>query len=108
MAESILITNDLNKIENLLADLYMKTLEFQKRFSDILITEKKIRYFYSWPFRVIMAEEIVEKFMESIEENVIREIDLSLVGVDNKVDSDDFTDKNILERLFEKNITQKY
>ena len=55
-----------------------------------------------------MAEEIVEKLIESIKEKVIREIDLTLVGVDNKVDSDDFTDKNILERLFEKNITQKY
>ena len=46
-----------------------------------------------------MAGEIVDGLRSAITDETIRNLDLTLVGLDNKLDSSDFTNADMLGRI---------
>lgn len=99
MAVSILMENDPKRIEEKLADLYIETLKLQNRSSGVPKIEREISSFYNRPYKVIMASEIVEVLRNAITDEQIKQLDLRIIGIDNKIDSNDFTDLPHLEKL---------
>jgi hypothetical protein len=99
LALNTLKENDPKKIEELLAGLYLKVLALQNSSSDIPKIERGITTYYNRPYKVILAGDIVKYLRNAITDNQLRAIDLNLVGIDNKIDSNDFTNSNLIERL---------
>jgi len=59
----------------------------------------KITDFYGRPFSVIMASTIVDKILESIEDEELKKKPLQAVALDIKINSEDFTDINLYNIL---------
>jgi len=99
MAVSTLTENDPQKIEECLANLYLEILRMQNSSVGLPKIEREISNYYKRPYKVIMASEIVDVLRKAIIDEQLKHLDLRLVGIDNKVDANDFTDKGYLEKL---------
>lgn len=99
MAVGILTENDPHEIEKKLAYLYCEILQLQNRSSGLPKIEKEISNFYKRPYKVIMANEISETLHAEITDEEIKKLDLRIIGIDNKIDSNDFTDLPHLRRI---------
>jgi hypothetical protein len=54
--------------------------------------EIKIQSFYGRPSKVLFSEKIVDALLDSIEDTTLKNVPLNTVGIDIKLDSDDFTE----------------
>jgi hypothetical protein len=99
-ALEILTENEPEVIEQKLAGLYTQVLSLQNECPGIPQIETGITTYYNRPYRVIMAEKIVNVLRASIKDESIRSLELTHVGLDNKIDGLDLTNGNTLELLF--------
>jgi hypothetical protein len=99
-ALDILTENDPKAIEQKLAGLYTQVLSLQNECPGIPQIETEITSYYNRPYRVIMAEKIVNVLRASIKDESIRSLELTHVGLDNKIDGLDLTNGNTLELIF--------
>lgn len=99
LALMALSENEAKKIETLVAELYMAVLALQNASVDMPRVERVITNYYNRPYKVIMAGEIVKSLREAITDDRLKRVDLTLVGLDNKLDSSDFTNGDVLGRL---------
>jgi hypothetical protein len=98
-AVEVLTENELKKIEERLAELYMKVLNLQNKAPDLPKVDKEITSYYQRPYKVIMADDLVKVLLSAITDEQLKQLDLRVVGIDCKIDSNDFTDLPHLERL---------
>ena len=99
-ALDILTENDPKAVEQKLANLYTQMLALQNGCPGIPRIEIGITSYYNRPYRVIMADKIVDVLRASIEEENIRSLELTHIGLDNKIDGLDLTNGNTLELIF--------
>ena len=99
---NVLVATDPYKIEDLVAELYRAVLDMQNRRADFPHVEAEIRQFHGRPYKVIMAESIVETLVRSIDDEELRGTHLSTVALDTKIDGDDFTEHAVLVGHFPK------
>jgi len=102
LSRKIIIENDPNRIENLLANLYFEVLKLQNISSNLPKIEKGITTYYNRPYKVIFAEEIVNNLKNSISDPKLKNINISIVGIDNEIDSIDFSENHLLEKFLQK------
>lgn len=95
----ILTENEPKKIETKLADLYFQVLALQNACPGIPRIKAEITTYYNRPYRVIMASAIVDQLRGAIMDEMIRGLEITLVGLDNKIDGLDLTNGNTLELL---------
>ncbi|MEA5077717.1 MAG: DUF4037 domain-containing protein [Anaerolineaceae bacterium] len=101
-ALELLQENDLSQIESKLAALYLRVLELQNSTPGIPSVELEIISYYNRPFRVIMAERIIEPLRAAISEPSLQKLDLNEVGLDNRVDGIDLNNNSTLGKIFRK------
>lgn len=99
-ALDLLQENDLSQIETKLASLYLRVLELQNSTPGIPKIELEIIPYYNRPFRVLMAERIITPLREAIVDENLRGLDLSEVGLDNRVDGIDLNNNGTLAKIF--------
>jgi len=99
LASEVLCENDPAAIESKLAELYLAVLALQNARAGVPGVERVISDYYNRPYKVIKAGEIVNGLRDAIEDETLKDIDLTLVGLDNKLDSNDFTNADVLGRL---------
>lgn len=95
-ASAVLCENEAAAIESKLAELYMMVLGLQNASAGVPRVERVISDYYNRPYKVIKAGEIVDSLRDAIVDEQLRSIDLTLVGLDNKLDSSDFTNGDVL------------
>ncbi|MBA4383370.1 MAG: hypothetical protein C0410_01405 [Anaerolinea sp.] len=95
----VLTENKSAAIESKLAELYMAVLALQNASAGVPRVERVISDYYNRPYKVIKAGEIVSAMREAIDDQQLKRIDLTLVGLDNKLDSSDFTNGDMLGRI---------
>lgn len=98
-ALEILTENEPVKIENKLADLYLQVLALQNACGGVPIIAAAVTTYYKRPYRVIMAANIVDQLHSAIQDETIRNLEITHVGLDNKIDGLDLTNGNTLELL---------
>ena len=98
LIEDILAESDMRAVEEKLTELYLGVLRLQNESGDYPVINHKIKNYYGRPYKVIMAGEIVEQLMDSIEDEKLKSLNLVSVALDGKVVSLDFTDSDVLER----------
>lgn len=96
LAIEVLTENEPAAIESKLAELYMAVLALQNASAGVPGVERVISGYYNRPYKVIKAGEIVNGLRDAIEDETLKHIDLTLVGLDNKLDSNDFTNADVL------------
>lgn len=99
-ATKLLQENDLKAIEEQLAGLYLLVLDLQNASRGIPKLELGITSFYNRPFKVIMAERIIAPLKEAISDASTRALDLSEVGLDNRIDGIDLNNNHTLGKIF--------
>jgi len=99
LASEVLCENDPAVIEGKLAELYMAVLALQNARAGVAGVEREVSDYYNRPYKVIKAGEIVNGLRNAIEDETLKQLDLTLVGLDNKLDSNDFTNADVLGRL---------
>lgn len=99
LALAALTENEPTRIETLLSEIYMDVLALQNASAGVPRVERVISKYYNRPYKVIMAGEIVNTLREAITDERLRSIDLTLVGLDNKLDSSDFTNGDVLGKI---------
>ena len=87
-----LYENNANDIEKNLCELYCQIEDLHNTKDYFPEIKNKITDFYGRPFSVIMASTIVDKILESIEDEELKKKPLQAVALDIKIDSEDFTD----------------
>lgn len=90
--EEILNETDTYKIANQLCELFKAVLEIHNRIEDLPHLDNEIKYFFNRPYKVIFADSIVDKLINSIGEKEIKEKSLNTIALDIKLESIDFTD----------------
>jgi hypothetical protein len=98
-ALSVLNENEPAAIESKLAELYMAVLALQNARAGVPRVERVISDYYNRPYKVIKAGEIVNALRDAIVDDQLKRIDLTLVGLDNKLDSNDFTNADVLGKI---------
>lgn len=98
-ALEVLTENEPAAIESKLAVLYMMVLALQNASAGVPRVERAISDYYNRPYKVIKAGEIVDGLRTAIVDERLRNLDLTLVGLDNKLDSSDFTNADVLGRI---------
>jgi len=96
-ASAVLKGNEPAVIESKLAELYMAVLALQNARAGVPRVVRVISEYYNRPYKVIMAGEIVNGLRNAIQDEQLKAIDLTLVGLDNKLDSSDFTNTDVLD-----------
>lgn len=96
-ALDVVTGNEPAAIESKLAELYMAVLALQNACAGVPRVERVISNYYGRPYKVIKAGEIVSALRAAITDEQLKGIDLTLVGLDNKLDSSDFTNADVLE-----------
>lgn len=99
LAIEVLTENEPAAIESKLAGLYMSVLALQNASAGLPRVERVITNYYNRPYKVIGAGEIVSALRAAITDEQLKAIDLTLVALDNKLDSSDFTNADVLGRL---------
>jgi hypothetical protein len=99
LALEVLTENELAAIESKLAGLYMSVLALQNASAGLPRVERVITNYYNRPYKVIGAGEIVSALRATITDERLKGIDLTLVGLDNKLDSSDFTNADVLGKI---------
>lgn len=99
LALEVLTENAPAAIESKLAGLYMSVLALQNASTGMPRVERVITNYYGRPYKVIGAGEIVSALRAAITDEQLKAIDLTLVGLDNKLDSSDFTNGDVLGRV---------
>lgn len=99
LAEALLSENEAAKIETLVSEMYMAVLALQNASAGVPRVERVITNYYNRPYKVIGAGEIVSALRAAITDEQLKGIDLTLVALDNKLDSSDFTNADVLGRL---------
>ncbi|MRR30109.1 DUF4037 domain-containing protein, partial [bacterium] len=95
----VLTENEPAAIESKLAGLYLAMLALQNESAGVPRVEREISDYYNRPYKVIKAGGIVAALRGSIMDERLKQIDLTLVGLDNKLDSSDFTNADLLGRI---------
>lgn len=90
--QSLLGENDKSKVQEKICDLYENLILLHNKRNKLPTIENKIQGYFGRPYKVIFAETIVEKLMNSIEEQSLKKIDLNKVALDIKLESIDFTE----------------
>lgn len=92
MISDILTENNPEVLENNLCKLYSEVITLHNSSDYLPQLENKVQNFFNRPYKVIFAESIVDKLMEShnLPNNV--NIDLNKIALDIKVESIDFTE----------------
>ncbi len=98
-ALEVLSENELAVIESKLAGLYLAVLALQNTSAGVPRVERVISDYYNRPYKVIIAGEIVAALRDAITDEHLKTIDLTLVGLDNKLDSNDFTNADVLGKI---------
>lgn len=78
-------------IESKLARLYEHVIALNNANPELPKLENRIRNFFGRPYDVIFAETIIEKFMDSIEDDALKQTNLKTYALDIKVDITDLT-----------------
>lgn len=99
LALAALTENKPARIETLVSDLYMAVLALQNASAGVPSVERVISDYYKRPYKVIGAGEIVSALREAITDEQLKGIDLTLVGLDNKLDSSDLTNDDMLGKI---------
>ena len=86
-------------IENHLSLFYLDILSLQNNCGRFPLIQKKVVQFYNRPYSVLMAHNIVAELRSVISSEQLRNLDLKVVGVDNKMDSVVFTNGDLLSKL---------
>jgi hypothetical protein len=102
LALGVLTENEPARIETLVSELVMAVLALQNASAGVPRVERVISKYYNRPYKVIMAGEIVSALRAAITDEQLKGIDLTLVGLDNKLDSSDFTNGDVLGRFLRK------
>jgi hypothetical protein len=98
-ALAVLTENEPAAIESKLAGLYLAVLALQNASAGVPRVAREISDYFNRPYKVIKAGEIVDALREAITDEPLKQIDLTLVGLDNKLDSSDFTNADVLGRI---------
>lgn len=98
-ALGVLTENEPAAIESKLAGLYLAVLALQNASAGVPRVERVISDYYNRPYKVVMAGEIVDALRDAVTDEPLKAIDLTLVGLDNKLDSSDFTNGGVLGRI---------
>ncbi len=101
-ALGVLTENAPAAIESKLAGLYLAVLALQNASAGVPIVECEISDYYNRPYKVIKAGGIVDVLRNAISDEQLKAIDLTLVGLDNKLDSSDFTNADVLGKILRK------
>ncbi len=95
----VLHANDPAEIEEHWAELCTLVLELQNHTPGLPAVTNEIGNFYNRPYKVIMADGIVDVLRSAIVDKELRALDLTLVGLDNKNDAVDFTNDDYLGKI---------
>ncbi|PKN99313.1 MAG: hypothetical protein CVU42_08665 [Chloroflexi bacterium HGW-Chloroflexi-4] len=98
-ALEVLTGNEPAVIERKLSDLYLAVLAPQNACAGVPRVERAISNYYNRPYKVVMAGEIVNGLRAAITDEGLKGIDLTLIGLDNKLDSSDFTNADVLGKI---------
>ncbi len=101
LALTVLTATTPVEVESALAELYLEVVRLQNNCGRFSRVENTISDYYARPYKVIKAGGIVEQLLAEVTEDVLRGLDLRLVGIDSKLDGLDFTSGDtILNRLW--------
>lgn len=92
LVRNLLTENNTNMIQDKLCLLYEELIALHNSTEGLPFLENNIRDFHNRPYKVIFAESIVDKLLESIENKKLKEINLNNVSLDIKLESIDFTE----------------
>ncbi len=84
--------NDPDRIQNNLCKLYEAVISIHNENKNLPFLDNQVRDFFNRPYKVIFAESIVEKLVESIENEELKNVNLNKVCIDIKLESIDFTE----------------
>lgn len=87
-----LMENDPVKIQNNLCKLYEAVVSIHNKNKDLPFLDNQVRDFFNRPYKVIFAESIVEKLIESIDNEDLKKVNLNQTCLDIKLESIDFTE----------------
>ena len=92
LAEDILKENNPKQIELKLCSLYEYVVKLHNQENTLPKIDNKVQNFYNRPFKVIFGENITEIIMASINDDIVRKLQLNNAALDLKIDGVDFTD----------------
>ncbi len=100
LAVQILSENNLPLIEKKVAKLYQEVIALNNATAGLPVINNTVRDYYNRPYKVIMAGEIVTLFVDAIESETLKSLELSAVFIDSKIDAADFTNtRGVIQRL---------
>ena len=82
--------NDLETISRHMARLYEEVIALNNQHDGLPVINNKISSYYNRPAQVVMAGEIVTQFVDAIEQEAVKKLDLRSVFIDTKIDGADF------------------
>lgn len=92
LAEQALIENDTKFIEDKLSILYLKVLELHNSLDFLPKLDCSIKDYHGRPYKVVMADQISDLLLDSIQDEVLRTLNVEKILLDIKIDSVDFTE----------------
>ena len=75
-----------------LCTLYEAVISIHNENKELPYLDNQVRDFFNRPYKVIFAESIVEKLVESIENKELKKVNLNKICIDIKLESIDFTE----------------
>jgi len=95
----VLNESDPERIEDSLAKAYLQVVALHNSHTDLPKLKNSPRNFFGRPYKVIFAETIVEILVSAIQDDKMKVVPLSAVGLDIKVDGSDFRSAGIIRKL---------
>ncbi len=91
LISSILRENEMEPIQEKLCDLYETVVDLHNRAEGLPPLDNTVRPYFGRPYKVILAERIVRKLIDSVGDEGLRKTDLNGVALDIKIESIDAT-----------------